>query len=65
MSSSVTENGFSVKGEGEMPLSEALNDTDRLEYFRTHCEALLTAIHEDGADVRGYFPWSFMDNFEW
>jgi beta-glucosidase/6-phospho-beta-glucosidase/beta-galactosidase len=33
-------------------------------YLTDHLRWLLRAVHE-GADVRGYFYWSFMDNFEW
>ncbi|KAL0580566.1 Beta-glucosidase 1B [Marasmius crinis-equi] len=61
----VTENGFSVKDEDTLSLSEALKDTDRLNYFRGTTDSLLKAITEDGVDVRAYFPWSFLDNFEW
>ncbi|KDQ32486.1 glycoside hydrolase family 1 protein [Pleurotus ostreatus PC15] len=61
----VTENGFAVKGENEMPLSKVIKDTDRVNYFRGTTAALLKAINEDGVDVRSYFPWSFLDNFEW
>lgn len=61
----VTENGFAVKDENNMPLEKALQDDDRVEYFQGNCEALLKAVKEDGVDIRGYFPWSFLDNFEW
>ena len=61
----MTENGFAVKDEGSKPLDEALQDTDRVEYFQGATDALLAAIHEDGVDIRSYFPWSFLDNFEW
>ncbi|EJD41564.1 beta-glucosidase 1B [Auricularia subglabra TFB-10046 SS5] len=61
----VTENGFAVQDEGDKPLEEALQDTDRVEYFRGAAEGLLAAIHEDGVDIRSYFAWSLLDNFEW
>ena len=55
---SVTENGFPVKGETDLPLDQALHDVDRQEYFAEYTKALLEAVTEDGADVRGYFGWS-------
>jgi beta-glucosidase len=36
----------------------------RAAYLRAHVYAVERAIAE-GADVRGYFHWSLMDNFEW
>ena len=35
-----------------------------MDYLRGHLEALAEAI-ADGADVRRYFVWSLLDNFEW
>lgn len=61
----VTENGFAVKNEHNMPREQALQDTDRVEYFKGNCEAILAAVNEDGVDVRAYFPWSMLDNLEW
>jgi len=56
--SSVTENGFAVKGEDDLPIEEAVVDTDRVNYFRGATAALLEAVNEDGVDVQCYFPWS-------
>ena len=36
-----------------------------MEYFRGATESLYKAMYEDGVDIRSYFPWSFLDNFEW
>ncbi|MFC8360466.1 GH1 family beta-glucosidase [Streptomyces griseorubiginosus] len=51
----VTENGCSYEG---------VDDQDRIAYLDSHVRALHKAV-EAGVDVRGYFVWSLMDNFEW
>jgi len=40
------------------------DDSRRKDFIETHLEQVHRAI-EQGADVRGYFYWSLMDNFEW
>jgi beta-glucosidase len=57
----ITENGMAAVDKLE---GNAVNDTVRVEYVRTHLEALKVAM-DQGIDVRGYFLWSLMDNFEW
>ncbi|PIA30702.1 hypothetical protein AQUCO_05400064v1 [Aquilegia coerulea] len=60
----VTENGYP---EGDVPIervNELLHDTKRVEYHKGYLASLARAI-KDGADVRGYFVWALMDNFEW
>jgi hypothetical protein len=61
----VTENGFAVKNEHMKTLEDALRDTDRVEYFRGMTDAIVQAVRVDGVDIRAYFPWSLLDNFEW
>jgi beta-glucosidase len=52
------ENGFAVRNEDSLPLLEALDDKDRVDYFKGVLEAMMDAIHEDGVVLRAYFPWS-------
>jgi beta-glucosidase len=40
------------------------HDPDRVSYLDSHIRAVRAAI-ADGVDVRGYFVWSLLDNFEW
>ena len=58
----ITENGAAFD-DAMTPGGEVL-DLDRREYLRQHLLALHRAIAE-GFDVRGYFVWSILDNFEW
>jgi beta-glucosidase len=60
----ITENGVDEVNNKTMPLKEALNDNTRIEYYHKHLLALRNAMR-DGANVKGYFAWSLLDNFEW
>lgn len=41
------------------------NDRNRARFVLEHLHVLGRAAKEDGLDVRGYFYWSLLDNFEW
>jgi len=58
----VTENGAAFPDVVEPDGS--VDDQDRLEFIDRHLRAVKDAI-DVGVDVRGYFAWSLMDNFEW
>ncbi len=58
----VTENGSAY--EDEVSADGAVHDVDRVAYLEAHLDAVAEALAE-GADVRGYFAWSLLDNFEW
>ncbi|KAH9610317.1 hypothetical protein KSS87_008809, partial [Heliosperma pusillum] len=47
-----------------LSLKEALSDIKRVQYHQDHLAFLHLAI-EEGVNVKGYFPWSLFDNFEW
>ena len=58
----ITENGMACKDENIV--DKVVQDDDRLSYLERYFEAAHRAINE-GVDLRGYFVWSLMDNFEW
>ncbi len=58
----VTENGAAF--DDVVDSDGAVHDADRTSYVVRHVDAVAAAI-EQGADVRGYFVWSLLDNFEW
>ena len=58
----VTENGAAFAD--EVDDDGQVIDEDRIAYLRVHLAAVHAAIAA-GADVRGYYLWSFLDNFEW
>ncbi|MFF8841280.1 GH1 family beta-glucosidase [Streptomyces sp. NPDC015127] len=58
----ITENGAAYDDYADP--SGAVKDPERVAYLRAHLAAVHRAI-EAGADVRGYFLWSLLDNFEW
>ena len=43
---------------------KAVDDTMRVDFFKDYLVEVHAAI-KAGADVRGYFAWSLLDNFEW
>jgi beta-glucosidase len=52
----VTENGCSS--------ASGTDDPDRVAYLSSHLDAVRAALAA-GVDVRGYYVWTLMDNFEW
>lgn len=58
----VTENGAAFPD--EVSADGHVHDVERTAYITDHLRAVSEAIAE-GADVRGYFVWSLLDNFEW
>ncbi len=58
----ITENGMAnpdvINRQGE------IDDAARIDYLNQHLAAVKCAIN-DGANVNGYFIWSFLDNYEW
>jgi beta-glucosidase len=57
----ITENGMANV---EAPEAGQVADPARIDFVSRHLEALQAAIAR-GVDVRGYFLWSLLDNFEW
>lgn len=58
----ITESGCAAQD--EVNATGEVIDTDRIMYLRQHLKSAHQAISE-GYPLKGYFLWSFMDNFEW
>ncbi len=58
----ITENGMSchdmVSPDGKV------HDRNRIDFLDAYLSRL-SHVFEEGVDLRGYFAWTFMDNFEW
>lgn len=57
----ITENGCAVD---DQVVSGSVDDAARVDFLHGYLAACHEAI-ERGVDLKGYFVWSFMDNFEW
>ncbi|GMP65721.1 hypothetical protein CsSME_00026401 [Camellia sinensis var. sinensis] len=59
----VLENGYAQQRQG-IAVQDLLHDVKRIEFHKAYLSSLATAIR-NGANVRGYFIWTLMDDFEW
>lgn len=57
----ITENGCSLADE---VIDGKVNDAARVDFFKGYLQACQKSI-ESGVNLKGYFSWSFLDNFEW
>ena len=57
----ITENGAAMP---DKLINGEINDSDRIDYYQSHLNAVESAITH-GVNIKGYFAWSLMDNFEW
>ncbi|KAL9270721.1 putative inactive beta-glucosidase 14 [Drosera capensis] len=60
----ITENGYVQDSSTNPSTIDLLRDFKRVEYMNDYLGALRRAMRK-GGDVRGYFAWSLLDNFEW
>ncbi len=57
----VTENGIAAE---DQLVDGKVNDQDRIDFLAAYLAEVRRAM-DDGVKVKGFFQWSFMDNFEW
>ena len=58
----ITENGAAFND--NVDKDEKISDKNRIDFLRKHLTSLHAAIKKD-VQVKGYYLWSFSDNFEW
>ncbi|MDA8194701.1 MAG: GH1 family beta-glucosidase [Thermaerobacter sp.] len=57
----ITENGAAYR---DRVINGHVDDAERIRYLKDHMRAMADAVSQ-GVDVRGYYLWSLLDNFEW
>ncbi|XP_057457434.1 beta-glucosidase 40-like [Lotus japonicus] len=60
----ITENGMDDPNFPFISIKDALKDEKRIRYYSGYLSSLLASI-KDGCNVKGYFAWSLLDNWEW
>jgi beta-glucosidase len=60
----ITENGAAFDDPAPSATDQVVEDPQRVAYLQAHIEACRRALAL-GIDLRGYFVWSLLDNFEW
>ncbi|CAI9087789.1 OLC1v1021958C1 [Oldenlandia corymbosa var. corymbosa] len=60
----ITENGLGQLSNPRLSATDFVFDYKRVEYMNSYLISLASAMRK-GADVRGYFAWALLDNFEW
>jgi beta-glucosidase len=58
----ITENGCAMPD--EVNAQGRVDDQRRIDFYKSYLQQVLRAKNE-GVDIRGYFAWTIMDNFEW
>ncbi|KAF2319382.1 hypothetical protein GH714_015380 [Hevea brasiliensis] len=61
----ITENGVDNANNETQPISDALKDQFRIDYYQKHMWKALESLNNDDVKLGGYFAWSYLDNFEW
>ncbi|XP_024466757.2 cyanogenic beta-glucosidase isoform X1 [Populus trichocarpa] len=60
----ITENGYSDFLGADVSEAKVLDDHPRIEFHFNHLRNVLQSIKDHGVQVKGYFAWSFADDFE-
>ncbi|GAG58474.1 unnamed protein product, partial [marine sediment metagenome] len=58
----ITENGAAFND--TLSEEKQIKDVERIDYIKRHLMKIAD-LNQQGADIRGYYLWSLMDNFEW
>ncbi|XP_012858036.1 PREDICTED: beta-glucosidase 13-like [Erythranthe guttata] len=58
----ITETGIGDQNNGDV--ENGIKDVQRIDFYNRHIRGVLQAIQQ-GVNVKGFFAWSFLDNFEW